>query len=69
MGLELSASVSSLHLEEASPLNTSPTFTLGAWSVLRKASAPFSWMAMRIRLNFDGEQVTPSVGHYLEHAL
>lgn len=41
MGLELSASVSSLRLEEASPLNASPTFALGAWAALRKASAPF----------------------------
>lgn len=41
VGLDLSASVSSLCLEETSSSATSSTFALGAWATLRKASAPF----------------------------
>jgi len=40
VGLELSASVSSLHLEEAPPSATPSNF-LATWATLRKASTPF----------------------------
>lgn len=41
VGLELSASVSSLCLGEASSSTAPPNLALGAWATLRKASAPF----------------------------
>lgn len=40
VGLELSASVSSLHLEEAPP-SVAPSNFLATWATLRKASTPF----------------------------